>query len=330
MIRPDLLDQTSGIRGAKAVDVGGGALTVPFPKGLGSLYVEGAVEHYLNDALNKTTDGYAFYATATMGAGPVSALVEAQHYRQFEPLRATISSQYAEAFSFLQYSAPPTTENATTDTRFNYFDTCVTGGRARVNGRIEPWLMVYGTFGYWQTWGERAACVGTQLVDKQRDDVVDAALGAEALFDQSASHLFVSGGYRHDNEAVGGATFYEEFHVEADISRAIVGPWSAGLETRLRRRYELLANAGQPWSEGEIYLTARYSPWLVAAVGTEFTGQAGFSPTYVNGSLTYKYLSDSSVQLFVGQQRGGLRCVSGVCKVFPPFEGVKLEWIQRY
>jgi hypothetical protein len=37
-----------------------------------------------------------------------------------------------------------------------------------------------------------------------------------------------------------------------------------------------------------------------------------------------------TVNLFVGQRRGGIRCVSGVCRPFPPFEGVKLELSSRF
>jgi len=32
----------------------------------------------------------------------------------------------------------------------------------------------------------------------------------------------------------------------------------------------------------------------------------------------------------VGQQRGALKCVSGVCRFFPAFEGARTELIFRY
>ena len=37
-----------------------------------------------------------------------------------------------------------------------------------------------------------------------------------------------------------------------------------------------------------------------------------------------------TVNLFVGQRRGAIRCVSGVCRNFPPFEGAKLELTSRF
>jgi hypothetical protein len=53
-------------------------------------------------------------------------------------------------------------------------------------------------------------------------------------------------------------------------------------------------------------------------------------PTYVNGQLGYRLSSDSSLSLFVGQRRGALRCVGGVCRVFPPFEGAALDLTLRF
>jgi hypothetical protein len=41
-------------------------------------------------------------------------------------------------------------------------------------------------------------------------------------------------------------------------------------------------------------------------------------------------LPSSNLRLFVGEARGGLKCVSGVCRLFPPFQGVKLTATVRF
>jgi len=46
--------------------------------------------------------------------------------------------------------------------------------------------------------------------------------------------------------------------------------------------------------------------------------------------VSWDITSSSSLRLFAGSARGGLRCVSGVCRVFPPFEGVKLTATLRF
>jgi hypothetical protein len=59
---------------------------------------------------------------------------------------------------------------------------------------------------------------------------------------------------------------------------------------------------------------------------------------YVSGGFQWKSGSHEklwqqlldTVQVFVGQRRGAVRCVSGVCRQFPPFEGAKLEIVSRF
>jgi hypothetical protein len=334
MLRPDTLGEHSGIRGARTVDVGGGAISVALPKGIGAVYLEGAYQRRQGvhaDRNDYDEHGFAFYGSLSAGWGPINGVVELQHYRDFDPLMATIDPRHAGAFVGLQYSAPPTTEQLITDTRYGSFDRCVTGGRAKVGGRARDWLLLWGAVGYWQTWGERnSQCLHPSYGEPERDDVVDAALGLELYFDDARSRVFASTGLRRDAMADLGSLFYREFHVELSATKAIVGPWSLELEGRHRRRFQAYENEGEPWNEGEVYLSAKYSPWVVATLGFEYTGLQGQSPTYFNGSVTVKYTSDSNVRVLAGQQRGGLKCISGVCRQFPPFEGVKLEWTQRY
>ena len=57
----------------------------------------------------------------------------------------------------------------------------------------------------------------------------------------------------------------------------------------------------------------------------------------MNGGLQWRSLSKGGAlgqlvdtfNVFVGQRRGALRCISGVCRQFPPFEGAKLELTSR-
>lgn len=46
--------------------------------------------------------------------------------------------------------------------------------------------------------------------------------------------------------------------------------------------------------------------------------------------LKYKYLSDSFIKLFYGEIRGGLKCIGGVCKDYPPFKGFKTEFVLNF
>jgi len=67
-----------------------------------------------------------------------------------------------------------------------------------------------------------------------------------------------------------------------------------------------------------------------ATVYREEGVQPGLPTTYLNGSVLYWCTPESNVKLFGGQQRGGRKCTNGVCKVFPPSEGVRAELTMRF
>jgi hypothetical protein len=82
--------------------------------------------------------------------------------------------------------------------------------------------------------------------------------------------------------------------------------------------------------QGEHYTAFKIAPKWVFSQGIEYTTQIGVPTFYVNGFILYRFASNSSVRLFAGQQRGGLRCVSGVCRFFPAYEGVRLDLTLRF
>ena len=74
---------------------------------------------------------------------------------------------------------------------------------------------------------------------------------------------------------------------------------------------------------------------LIGAFGYEYTTRYQRQLNYFNGSLLVRLPrhwlpGDSSVRVFAGQQRGALRCVNGVCKVFPDFTGARVELVLRF
>ena len=141
----------------------------------------------------------------------------------------------------------------------------------------------------------------------------------------------------------------------------IRGPFSIQAQGWHRRRYaptELRTN----WWEGENYTALQWSPHLSAIFGFEYLlkdgCQTGAPPDingnppgvpgvygkpknvcyFYNGGLQWRAAGSGgvagqlldTVNLFVGERRGGLRCVSGVCRIFPPFSGAKSELVSRF
>jgi len=48
------------------------------------------------------------------------------------------------------------------------------------------------------------------------------------------------------------------------------------------------------------------------------------------GAVTYRFMPGSWFRVFYGSTRGGLKCSGGVCRVFPPFNGLKTEVTVRF
>jgi hypothetical protein len=115
-----------------------------------------------------------------------------------------------------------------------------------------------------------------------------------------------------------------------DIIQWLGGPFALKLQGWHRRRHETLGGPPEPWLELQHLTAIEWAPRLTAGVGLEYTGNPQFPPTYVNGVISYALSPSSNVSIFAGQRRGGLRCVSGVCRIYPPFEGVRIDATFRF
>ena len=58
--------------------------------------------------------------------------------------------------------------------------------------------------------------------------------------------------------------------------------------------------------------------------------ESGGMQHFINFGVQNRFSDNIALNLFLGQQRGALKCVSGVCRVFPPFEGAKAKLVVRY
>ena len=120
------------------------------------------------------------------------------------------------------------------------------------------------------------------------------------------------------------------------ITKHVAGPYS--VELAGRHRYRILEREnirgdsfeGEPWWQGEHQNALKIAPKWVLSQGIEYTTYVGLPTYYVNGSILYRFTSDSSLRVYVGQNRGGLRCLSGICRVFPAFSGARVELTVRF
>ena len=325
-------------------------LEIPSMWGHGNFYIEGAVQkRELMNGRDADTQGNAIYGALTNSGGPITNTLEFKSYRNYWPLAGSVNISRASAFANIAYSAPPTTEPVIADTMFNNFNVCVTGGHDRLDYRLTNSLLVYLTAGYWVSLAEQpgAQCdsKGRNTADDKNvssDRVMDVSVGAEWRFDEDQSYVFLNFNARDDLKGDGNA-YYRELAFQHTFSKHISGPYSLELAGRHRYRVqdgenlhpstEVIPGAhdsGDPWEQGEEYLALKVAPKWIFTAGYEYTNQVGLPTDYVNGSVLYKFTSDSNLRLYGGQNRGGLRCVSGICRIFPPFDGVRAELTLRF
>jgi hypothetical protein len=82
--------------------------------------------------------------------------------------------------------------------------------------------------------------------------------------------------------------------------------------------------------EGQHLTAVSWGSRASLAVSLEYDQKPGTPARYVNGQATWRPSPDSSVSLSGGQRRSMLRCISGVCRVMPAFEGLRLDVASRF
>jgi hypothetical protein len=320
------------------------SIEVPDFDGHGDAYLEVGFQNLDDknrDASSVNSDvldpGYAIYASTTLIELPVSVTLEGKHYRRFFPLRANVNGARVGEFNLVQYSAPPTTEAFYVDTEFENFNTCVTGGRAKGDVHVGKNESVFAWVGHYYTWAERVTNESCDTSSANLNRVWDLATGFEIASNDHKSRASFSVGARIDTaeEPIptdqGDTTlYYRESYGRYDIIQHLGGPFSLQLQGWHRRRHQVLGGPAEPWFEGQHLTGVDWAPHLSAAFGAEYSTDPRVPDTYFNGQVTYKFTQSSSVGVFVGQRRGALRCVGGVCRVFPPFEGARLDATVRF
>jgi hypothetical protein len=96
-----------------------------------------------------------------------------------------------------------------------------------------------------------------------------------------------------------------------------------------RRKY-LSQILDEKFHEGSLLLALRFRTLWVAGGYDYTTEPVQPKRDYFNGTVQWDFTSSSNLRLFAGAARGGLKCMSGVCRTVPPFEGVKLSATLRY
>ncbi|HET9955033.1 MAG TPA: hypothetical protein VFQ61_11040 [Polyangiaceae bacterium] len=328
------------VRTAQSVGIASQSFEIPSFAKHGSLYLEGAVQKLSRRDQDAGTDfrmGHAIYGTLSWVEPRFSLLFEAKHYRRFFPLAANVSNARVREFSLLQYNAPPTTEESWNDTQFGGLNTCVSGARLKGQVFATRAHAFYGWVSHYQSFAES---VRNERCDTARENanlIWDTAIGLDLRPSSRRARWDLNLGVRFDDthrELAGpsGPTtvFYRELALRYNITEPLSAKVSLELQGVHRRRRETVGGPEQDFVEGRHSTAFEWGERFGAGIGLEYDTRPDTPHGYVNGMVTYRPSDAWSLALFAGQRRGALRCVGGVCRVYPPFEGVRLDATFRY
>lgn len=304
-----------------------------------SLYGELAFQHLGERGETTRIDpGYGFYGSASYTPKDVALTLEARHYRRLFPLSGNVKLSRAREFSSLSYNQVPTTEPEDNDTQFERMNTCVTGARLRGDFTLRRGVRALGSASHYVTYAESAANETCQITREQLNRVYDVSSGFALDSSDRRRHLEVTLGGRLDRaerELIlpSGAVshlFYTEGYLRHVLELPVSESLSVSLTGRHRRRAQAEGGPGVPWSEGEEVLGLDWGGHSSLGLGAEYDTRPGVPHRYFNVELSHRPTSSTRIALFAGQRRGALRCVGGICRLYPPFEGVRLDVSLRF
>jgi hypothetical protein len=123
----------------------------------------------------------------------------------------------------------------------------------------------------------------------------------------------------------------QTFHYQVNASQ----PITRGLSLEADWKHKIFAGRYIDYSEVRSTLSLHKSPrWVLTALyewtsAPEVVFWAG-RRSFFAGQVEVKFARGHSLRLFAGSTKGSTKCAGGVCRLFPPFEGVRLEAILRF
>lgn len=287
--------------------LGGGYVDVPIASWL-ALYAEGAVQEAR--FAGEATPGHAGYLAADIDLQVVSLLAEGLYLDDFR----VAGSRDAVLQQPNVYNQPPTLERIDQEVLDNEN---VRGGRLKVSrGFFEGDLLVH-VNGAWRQYGSSEAPV----------DALHGYAGFELHYDGGQSRWDLSGGWRQESNDFRPEPIKTMAHVETDWVQAVGGGWAMHLVVNHEER-TLEQN---PYRRGTTMVGFdRYGLGsLMAEIGYDTQNQ-NTRQLYLAGILAWEASDSVIIRSVIGSQRGGLKCIGGVCRDFPAFAGARLEATVQY
>ncbi|GEM_PF-1947080 len=284
------------------------------------LYLEG-IGQFRRNIDGTLHSGFGFYGNSTIHLAPFTILLEGKAYGDLAVVQPRFESP---EFQPVQYTAPPTVERLLQE--IEHPQANVFGGRVKVDYSINNNLAVFVNGGVFK---DDEGFLDPDTVDIKPGTIIDPYLGLDARF--GLVRVQATGGWRTVYIPQYASPIRSDGHL--DIS-AVVG-FGRGHSIEFHwlhlERKKVLPFTQDAWREGTLQLGYRLRPWFGVSGILDYTTEAGMpNEWYPGGTAEVNLTEASSIRLFVGSSRGGLKCVSGVCRIFPPFSGAKATVALRF
>jgi hypothetical protein len=276
-----------------------------------------------------TMEGNAFYGGVNVYAGPVTVQAELKDYQNFEaPISSSLSSTAFPAFyQQTVYTNPPNLEEIWQEEITNN-PLVMWGPRLRVDWQVNEFVRPY--------------VAGAAFVDESYGvNIYYGMLGVEANWQEHRSHLNINGGLRYElfnsympphppdpNQDLN----QRESWLQYDIVQSLSPIYSLELDGLHRNMLDCYGSSPcNHWQQGYAYLSLKRTSITVSGGVEYYTYDPNvFQPWYLNASTAWIASEALTIRAFVGGREGGLRCINGICRKFPAFNGINLEIIAHY
>ncbi len=297
--------------------------------------INGEVGYLSNDETRATLGGdtpsgepgVALYLGATGTFGRWTALLEGKHYDHWR-VDSSLHPETADAqgvTQFFPYVTPPSLERI--DQRV-VNNTDVSGVHLRLDHAFAP-----------SQKGNKLILFlsGAFFVDAPAEDewTLHSYAGLE-LTTAAGDRFVLQSGYRREEAPDAGSAGIIRlgmWHLDLDWFKTV----GKAVDLQLHWTHEFrdknigAESLAEGYFEGTFYLSVNLPPaWSITGQLEYLTDSATEQTTFPGMFLQWKPDSASFVRLFVGRSKGGLKCSGGVCRIFPDFEGVKLETTLRF
>ena len=299
-------------KGAKDQNFSGGTyLNLPDLTDDLSLYFEADVQQRNIAGAKEPTIGYAAYATADVVASDFIILVESLYLNDWEQ-RGSRNTALRRRFDF---NYAPTLERIDQEV-FENIDTL--GTRVRIERSLEDIdLLLYVN-----------GMIRINNINKEDANLTQfhGFGGFQYVFEDGASHFYLSGGYREENEPE--REIRTLAHAEFDYLHVL----DNDLAFHMVSNNEFRTLEENRFERGSTLIGIEKSGTAALTIEIGYDTQdptEGVSNTFLAAILSWEINETLRLRAIAGTQRGGIKCIAGVCRDFPEFAGAKAELVTR-